>query len=330
MTVATIVFTMASVLVYMFLTRKIPGADVNMVAREIETTDKMWLNGYLGHFFRLNYFTLFNWLLIPILVYDFFKIKRATVSKKVFLFVYLFCLILIGAKGYFNSRYSLSLYPVSIAYMLIWLSQFLKTKKLTVIFKTIPYIIIALSFLWFAREIFVWKTKHETEQYNKVTYNNAAGFNQIETTPKPFFLKRFIGAIVKDEYPNYNIGKNKNQNYKWFPQFDIYDDVVRAVDLTGTKVLVNNMPAIFYHTNINGVYYWAGDDLIFDGNGKYHLFEGRTPEEVRHFLKYDLQVDYIFTSETYNRYLPAFHEFLQNNCILLKEGKLSYQLFKIN
>lgn len=314
----------------MFLTRTIVGADVNMAAREIETADKLWLNGHLGHFFRLNYFTLFNWLLFPIIVYDLVKIKQATVSKKIFLLVYILCLVLIGVKGFFNARYSLSLYPISIAYMLIWLSHFLHAKQLKVLYKTVPYIIVSLSFLWFGREIFVWKTKHKTEQYEKAVYQTVAGYKQIETETKPILIKRFFKAILKNEYPNYRIGKDKNNNYKWFPQFDIYDEVVSQTANEKGKVLVNNLPAIFYHTNIDGVYYWAGDDLIFDGKGKYALFENRTAEEVKYYLQNELEVKYIFTSETYNRYLPEFHEFLQQHCTLLKEGKLSYQFFKIN
>lgn len=193
-----------------------------------------------------------------------------------------------------------------------------------------PYFIIVLGFLWYCNEIFVWKVKHKTKEVVKVEYKTAQGYNELRKIDSPFFITRFINAIVKDEYPNYRLGKDNGVSYQSFPQFDIYDEVIKQTSKLKSKVLVNNMPAIFYHTNIEGVYYWAGDDLIFDDKGRHPLFKGRTPDEVKEYLKEDLQVGFIFTSETYNQYLPEFHQFLIEHCTLIKEGKYAYQFFQIN
>ena len=48
--------------------------------------------------------------------------------------------------------------------------------------------------------------------------------------------------------------------------------------------MTNNLPSVYYYTEANALYYWSGDDLIFDGDGRYPLFKNRTNSEVKTFL----------------------------------------------
>jgi hypothetical protein len=315
-----------SSVLYAFLTREIEGADVNMVAREIETIDKLWLNGYLGHFFRLNYFTLFNGLLLPIIVFDLINIKKANQVKKAFLLVYVLCLILVGAKGFFNSRYTLTLFPISSVYLIVTMVDYLKVKKMDVVLRVLPYLITTICFFWFVREVFIWTA--QSEPVIETVYDTVPGYKVVVVKGNKSSISKLMNALIFDAYPNYKV--NKGTAYKTIPEFDIYDDIVLHHNKTKGKVLVNNLPGVFYHTKVKGVYYWAGDDLIFDDKGRYHLFKGRNLEEVKRLLVDELQVSYIYTSESYNLYSKDFNQFLQEHCTLIKEGKYAYQFFQIN
>lgn len=334
LTILVLCCLLISSLLYLWITRLIPGADVNMAAREIETADKLWLNGYLGHFFRFNYFTLISWVLLPQLVYDLYNIRKANTLKKAFLVIYLLSLVLIGVKGYFNSRYSLTLYPISVVYLILGVNSFFKRQQLVNVLNLAAFVIIGVCFLGFANEIYVWKLKHKsTESEGTVEerfYTKSDDYVLFDqSSSNTSILQSFYNAIVKDKYPSYKYKKQSDTGYKTVEQFDIYDALIHRFNKTKGKVLVNNFPSVFYHTNIKGVYYWAGDDLIFDDKGRYFLFTDRTIEESLKLLK-KLGVEYVYTSLTYNKYSTEFNNFLFSNCTLLAEGKGGYQLFRVN
>ena len=105
--------------------------DVNLIYRRIETPTKFLLNGYLGHFFNFKYLGVLNWLIIPFGIYAVFKLHFLdTKWKKALALSYILILILISVKGYFNSRYQLTLMPITLTMAILFLWLYLKENNL--------------------------------------------------------------------------------------------------------------------------------------------------------------------------------------------------------
>jgi hypothetical protein len=97
-------------------------------SRAIETPVKLWLNGYLGLFFRTKMFGFLSWLMIPILIYFLFTMKNKKQWQRALFLVYFLSVILVAIKGYRNYRYALTLYPFTIG-VVVWFSwDYLKSK----------------------------------------------------------------------------------------------------------------------------------------------------------------------------------------------------------
>lgn len=90
--------------------------------REIGTNKDLWLNGYLGIFFRFKMFGILNWLAIPLLIYFLVTIgKRKRWEIALALALILSC-IFISIQGYMNFRYQLTLFPalITIIFLFGW------------------------------------------------------------------------------------------------------------------------------------------------------------------------------------------------------------------
>ena len=97
-------------------------------ARSIETPAKLWLNGFLGLFFRTRMFGFLNWLMIPILIYFFLTIRKRHLWQRALFFVYILSVIIIGLRGYKNGRYALTLFPVTIVAVVWFAWDFFRQK----------------------------------------------------------------------------------------------------------------------------------------------------------------------------------------------------------
>lgn len=99
--------------------------------REIETPAKKLLNGYLGPLFRFKYMGNLNWLAIPLVFWFLFSKGGPTRPRwqQALAFVWLLSLIFVGAKGYYNSRYQLTLFPFTLFIVLTLTWELLKDKK---------------------------------------------------------------------------------------------------------------------------------------------------------------------------------------------------------
>jgi len=105
--------------------------DINLIYRRIETPSKFLLNGYLGHFFNFKYLGNLNWLFIPLALYATLKLKYFNENwKKAVALAYLLSLLLISLKGYFNSRYQLTLLTITLPSTLFFIWLYLKENQL--------------------------------------------------------------------------------------------------------------------------------------------------------------------------------------------------------
>jgi hypothetical protein len=98
-------------------------------SREIGTNIDLWLNGYLGIFFRFKIFGMLNWLLIPLFVYFLATFRNRERWQLSLGFVLLLTTIFICIQGYQNYRYQLTLYPVFISLIFIFGWETIRTKN---------------------------------------------------------------------------------------------------------------------------------------------------------------------------------------------------------
>ncbi|MCO6499785.1 MAG: hypothetical protein J5I47_05335 [Vicingus serpentipes] len=332
LSIVTIIFIVISEIIYTILTREIVDADINMVHREIETTDKLIFNGFLGQFFRMKHFGVLNLLIIPFLIKDVLNYKKQKQWEKAFLFLYLTILALIGIKGFFNPRYSLTIFPVSTVYLFYSIWSLTHSSTLKSYTKSVPYFLLFISIFYFSKEIFLLKfndsfyKEHLTNQkYSGINNGTKIKWKQSKTSS----LKALKMAIINSHLPDYKHNSKFYLDYPKYSQLKIFDFIKENHLKNEKRIMTNNLPSIYYYTNVNALYYWSGDDLIFDNNGQYPLFKNRNNQEVKRFLTDSMNVGYIYTYEPYNKYFDEFHSFLEEECDLIEQNYSTYQLFKI-
>tara|TARA_R110001592_G_scaffold140281_7_gene361196 strand:+ start:460 stop:1377 length:918 start_codon:yes stop_codon:yes gene_type:complete len=303
-----------------------------MVHRGIETTDKLILNGFLGHFFRFSFFSILNLLIIPLLVIDIISFKKKEQWQKAFLFLYVSILSLISIKGFFNPRYSLTLYPISCIYIIISTYTLIERKSYKHFKTLVPILMVIIVGGLFSKKIYIQINKNTffKDFLFSQTYNSDKNGPLIaaKNSEKPI-CKSVYEAIVENNYPQYRFNPKFYNPYPKYSEIDIFNKINELSKTDSKLILNNNLPAIYYYTNANSVYYWSGDDLVFNGNGRFPLFKNRTNQEVKLFLTDSLNVGYIYTYEPYNKYYPNFSSFLKEECKLIEQNYNTYQLFKI-
>ncbi|MCP4218463.1 MAG: hypothetical protein GY765_27765, partial [bacterium] len=100
--------------------------SVDELTAEIGTPGKRLLNGYLGMFFRFKELGNINWLLFPLALWFFITAKKRERFHLALLFVYIGSSLLIGYKGYYNSRYQMTLLPFTVTAILLLMWELLK------------------------------------------------------------------------------------------------------------------------------------------------------------------------------------------------------------
>lgn len=95
-------------------------ADRGNYLREIGTNKDLWLNGYLGIFFRLKMFGIVNWTAIPLFFYFLVTIKKRKRWEIALALALTLSCIFICMQGYSNFRYQLTLSPALITIIFIF------------------------------------------------------------------------------------------------------------------------------------------------------------------------------------------------------------------
>lgn len=300
--IAGILFcTGITILVYYYIRQTIPHADTNLAARGIETTSKLFLNGYLGILFGFKYSGNINWLIIVLSLvylklYGIKSIKKADVAFGVFLVL---SFGLISIKGFFNPRYqyTLTLLFVFLVNFLVW-KMFHKSD-----FKIMKIMVVYLFLL--------------------------VGFNfYLEAVSERF--QREFEKIFGDKQKVMKKKKNKSDNVRP-PDVLFVNNLLSTIDTMKTEnyFLVNNLPDFYYYTHKKGHYYWCGDDNYYSKTGNKKLFNKKDINDIRKTLVDSMNCQYIYTYKGYFNYNPKFDEFIKKCCKLIiydKDDRMVYQI----
>jgi hypothetical protein len=101
--------------------------------REIGTNIDLWLNGYLGIFFRFKMFGLLNWLSIPLFIYFIITLRKRERWQIAIASVLCITCLFLGFQGYQNYRYQLTVYPVLVSLIFIFGWETLKNRNWKII-----------------------------------------------------------------------------------------------------------------------------------------------------------------------------------------------------
>jgi hypothetical protein len=288
-------------------------SDINLIYRRIETPIKLWLNGYLGHFFNFKYLGNINWLFIPLSLYVVFKFKYLDTNwKKTLFVVYFLSLLLISLKGYFNARYQLTLLPITTALVFIFIWIILEHNNLL---KYKVHIFLVLTFLMVFDNAFsyVFLSSKEISYYKQA--GNKSKLRKIAEVIKNNSLPEIVDityhyGVSKIYYLKYKIiSKEKSSNIETYPVLSFLNRFE-----TQEKFLVNNLPMFYYYSNKQGIYYWCGDDTYYTANGRSRLMENRNIEQMHQFVLDSLDCKYVLSSPAYNMYDEKFNTFINQYC----------------
>lgn len=264
------------------------ATDINLIYRRIETPTKLLLNGYLGHFFNFKYLGNLNWLIIPFGIYAVVKLRFFdTPWKKALALSYILALILISAKGYFNSRYQLTLMPLTLPMAVLFISLYIQENNLV---KYKFHIVLSLFLL--------------------IIINTAVGFLFMQQKTGNTVPNDKVGLMYKLMHPLETLTKIENkQKSTAYPVIDFIRSLPEE-----EKILVNNLPMLYYYTNKSGTYYWCGDDTYYTNKGRSLLMEDRSIDEMRQFISDTLGCKYLLSTDYYNQHNEKFNAFVHSYC----------------
>ncbi|MFN5386413.1 MAG: hypothetical protein ACK5CO_06265 [Bacteroidota bacterium] len=321
------VLAIDSILLYLQTTKSFSSGDVNMVYRRIDTPARFILNGFLGALLNFKFSGILTWLVIPASIYLGFKKKYFnTPAKKAMVFVFILSTLLIGAKGYFNFRYQLTLYPFACFFLVIALGIFMKDiftgKEQRKIFLFIVFLLSINNGMFFLL----------TQQAdNPVIRKKENGF--IENLMSKRYA--YVRAVAKDS----KLRKDHNNIVKNSINFLNYIDTVGKKQIIrlpilsmvkpGSRMLINNLPIIYYQSKIFGIYYWCGDDLFYTSHGPENLFKNRSIDEAHAFIYDSLRCSYVFSTPSYNRYSTSFEKWLLQHAKPIAIDNNEYILYEI-
>ncbi|HLP48341.1 MAG TPA: hypothetical protein VK469_20540, partial [Candidatus Kapabacteria bacterium] len=161
--------------------------------KEIETPGKKWLNGFFGIFFRFKYLGNINWMIIPLIIYFFFTVKKPRRWQMALVFAWLLTALFIVIKGYTNFRYQFTLFPFTATVILLLLWEILKDKKTYLkvfCFSFIGFLCAYNIYHYFERYDFFWGMKVNEEKsrfpYQVLDYLNRD--NVLRESSKKVFV----------------------------------------------------------------------------------------------------------------------------------------------
>ena len=90
---------------------------------------ELWLKRYLSLLFDFEHFGNLNWIAIPLLIYFVATIKKRKRWEMAIVFVLFLSCLSLGIKGHGYSRYFFTLYPFTLAVILLFGWEFIKNKR---------------------------------------------------------------------------------------------------------------------------------------------------------------------------------------------------------
>ena len=265
------------VLVYKAIGFQSSSTNHALVIRGIDTSSKMWLNGYFGVFFNFKYLGNINWLLLLFLPYLIKTYQNRPDWQKAIQIFILFSFAIISIYGFFNERYQLTLFPLVLAVLLYMIfERFSKDKNLLIL------ILIGLSLL-------------------------------VSTNFVKYFISDFMAKHEAKISKMIDL-KNQNINVAGLKRESIIDEINKLNITKSNQVLVNNLPFYYYYTDLPGVYYSSIEDCYYTEAGKSKLASFNSKEAITKVLVDTLHCSYILSSLDMNLYNEAFSNYLETNC----------------
>jgi hypothetical protein len=321
------VLAIDSILLYLQTTKSFSSGDVNMVYRRIDTPARFILNGFLGALLNFKFSGILTWLVIPASIYLGFKKKYFnTPAKKAMVFVFILSTLLIGAKGYFNFRYQLTLYPLGSFFLVIALGIFMKDiftgKEQRKVFLFIVFLLAINNGMFFLLTQQVDKPEKRDKEngfienlmIKKYAYERAVARNSKLKKDHDHIFKNAINFL------NYIDTAGKKLSIR-LP--------ILSYAAPGSRILINNLPIVYYQSNIFGVYYWCGDDLFYTSDGPKNLFKKRSIEDAHAYISDSLGCTYVFSTPSYNTHNTSFEKWLLYHAKPIAIDNNEYVLYKI-
>lgn len=290
-----------------------PDADIWHQTRDIDSFSRLLLNGYLGPFFRLKFFGNLHWIVFFVFLYYIRNFLRLDDWKQALLLIFFIGSVIISLKGYYNYRYQLTFYPLSLTILLLLAYDSMRSRYS-------PKLMAALFFA----AVFLIGMNHvvfQVAEYfeDKTTTESVENQTQIQK-PSAQQAKESLSEKITQKIKSIS---EPNLEIRSYPIFDS----INEMNIEG-KVLVNNLPLFFYYTDLEGVFYWCGNDKISAVDGRYPLLENRSIEEVHSFVFDSLNCHYIFNYWIYREYEPRFDQYLDlyGDTLLFEDGFTLYRL----
>jgi len=321
------VLAIDSILLYFQITRSFSSGDVNMVYRRIDTPARFILNGFLGALLNFKFSGILTWLVIPAGIYLGFKKKYFnTPAKKAMVFVFILSTLLIGVKGYFNFRYQLTLYPLASFFLVIALTNFTQDffsgKEQRKIFLFIVFLLVLNNGMFFllTQQAEIPEKRKKEKGFIETLLNKKSAFDRSIASDSK--LKKDRDNIIKNSinFLNYIDTAGKAQ---------IHGMPILSYVAPGSRILINNLPVIYYQSRMFGIYYWCGDDLFYTSNGPKNLFKNRSIEQAHTFIADSLGCTYVFSTPSYNSYNASFEKWLLQHAKPIAIDNNEYVLYKI-
>lgn len=265
--------------------------DPDDFSRGIGTPLLLWMNGYLGVFLNLRFLGPVVGLGLPLIALGLFRWRMLPAWQRGLLAFTLLAVAVIGGFGGFNYRYALTLQPLlTMAVCMVAWRSIAGVRR--------AFFVVAL-----------------------------AGACVLNTVLSLEHRQRVWRAVPTYSSPDTKSGTLKERLDSGPRDLEgwLTAQGVRPTD----TVLVNNLPIWYYVTDRPGIYFWCGSDQLFLADGKPHLFNGRSAEEVWSYLRDTLHCRYIFSTAEYNLYDPRFEDFLRTHAVLLSEDDRHHTLHRL-
>jgi|GEM_PF-6237599 len=255
---------------------------VNNRIRGIDSPIKLWLNGYLGIFFRIKKFGFLPSLMIPILIVFLWNFHRRENWQKILFFVYILTAMLIGHFGYGNYRYAFTLYPATVVVIFLFTEDMLSHTKRWVRGVIISFIcfMICFSFIYNFKEFRIDSIISILDRYKSV-------YSGIFTDRGKAITK---GNVDSGRTPRLSdntkkrIRMSRRDYIKYLKNMDIDEN---------NGILVCNVVEFFYFTDKKGFTYQRIKSLY---DHKRDFLEYLTK---KHKIRYVLTQDYIHVIPAY-------------------------------
>ena len=265
----------------------LPGNSelVNLINRDIDSSLKLWLNGYLAAFFRIKIMGNFSWLVLPVFIWSLLHFRKLESWQKVFWLFYAVAVFIIALKGYFNFRYVLVLVPVNMAILIYALYHLEKgfTKRLGIVIAVLSVMHLANTGKYLKEDLWEKYASRAMEVVEKPAAEASVGvFDYLESS-----YGSSGQQVLVNNLPEYYFHSSLKGIYFWSGN-DVYYDAEGEHELLanrsteevaqfvleqlGCQLVLSHENLNPYHTGFEAFLESQCQEVFRDGKG-YILYE---------------------------------------------------------